>query len=228
MIIEIAMLVSVLLPGSNTQRRNEPQVFGTPPLEWAESQAHSALGCHVLTRTSLADGQFPRLHFSTLRSTHLRIVVICHNTMDPLSIIASVAGIITAVSETIKIIGPYVSANKTAPEIAAQLHSEALATKTILVALQRLIQDVMSVQSAAYASLVQIDHIVAVFSDGVLLFSDFHTTMNSMPSLGKSNGSGRWWTSVQWVRKKDSLAVLLSRLQSFKQSVDCILSLLNA
>jgi len=204
------------------------------PLEWAESRAHSALGCHVFIRTSLEDGQFSWLQLFTFSSTHLHIVVICHNTMDPLSIIASVAGIITAVSETIKIIGPYASANKTAPEIAAQLHSEALATKTILVALQRLIQDVMSVpstrssSSAANASLVQIDHIVAVFSDGVLLFSDFHTTMNSMPSLGKSNGSGRWWTSVQWVRKKDILAILLSRLQSFKQSVNCILSLLNA
>ena len=53
------------------------------------------------------------------------------STMDPLSAIASIAGVITAASKIIDVVSPYTAAKKRAPEIAAQLHAEALATKTI-------------------------------------------------------------------------------------------------
>ena len=155
--------------------------------------------------------------------------------MDPLSVIASVAGTISAASGIIKVLEPYAAAHKKAPEIASQVHSEALTTKTILVSLQQLINnfiarentDESSAQDPTYAALLPVDHIIAIFTDGVLLFSEFDSVLQSLPPLETKGPGTRWWTSVQWVRKRGSLSVLLARLQAFKQSVDCILSVFN-
>ncbi|KAF5976242.1 Rho guanine nucleotide exchange factor scd1 [Fusarium bulbicola] len=61
--------------------------------------------------------------------------------MDPLSVIASVAGIATAAGEVIKILGPYTTAREDAPKIAAEVSSEALATQTIVTGLEQLISN---------------------------------------------------------------------------------------
>ncbi|KAK3318738.1 ras family-domain-containing protein [Apodospora peruviana] len=50
--------------------------------------------------------------------------------MDPLSAIASVAGIISAASQAITVLKPFVTANKDAPKIATEVLSEVLAVKT--------------------------------------------------------------------------------------------------
>jgi len=121
--------------------------------------------------------------------------------MDPLSVIASVAGTISAASGIIKVLEPYAAAHKKAPEIASQVHSEALTTKTILVSLQQLINnfiarentDESSAQDPTYAALLPVDHIIAIFTDGVLLFSEFDSVLQSLPPLeqkGREPGGG--------------------------------------
>ncbi|KAF4439265.1 Ras family, other [Fusarium austroafricanum] len=85
--------------------------------------------------------------------------------MDPLGAIASVAGIAAAAGEVVKILGPYITAAKDAPKIAAQLSSEALATQIILSALDQL-TDSCSTENANYASLIRADQLMAVLTDG--------------------------------------------------------------
>jgi len=52
--------------------------------------------------------------------------------MDPLSVIASVAGIITAATQAAKLLSTYATATKSAAGIASQIHSEVLQTKVVL------------------------------------------------------------------------------------------------
>ncbi|KAF5535701.1 Rho guanine nucleotide exchange factor scd1 [Fusarium phyllophilum] len=59
--------------------------------------------------------------------------------MDPLSVIASVAGIATAAGEVIKILGPYTTAAKDAPKVATEVSAEALAIQAIITGLEQLI-----------------------------------------------------------------------------------------
>ncbi|KAH7229803.1 hypothetical protein BKA60DRAFT_552530 [Fusarium oxysporum] len=80
--------------------------------------------------------------------------------MDPLSAIASVAGIATAIGEAVKILGPYITAAKDAPK------TETLATQIILSALEQL-ADSCSTENANYASLIQADQLIAVLTDEV-------------------------------------------------------------
>ncbi|KAM5358563.1 hypothetical protein ACJZ2D_015177 [Fusarium nematophilum] len=147
--------------------------------------------------------------------------------MDPLSAIASVAGIATAAGEVAKILGPYITASSDAPKIAAQISSEALATQTILSALEQLASN-FSAGNAKYASLIEVDQLVAVLTDGVLIFSDLEAVLQTLPPAEPMSPGGRLWSPMQWVRKKGSLTALFTRLQAFKLSVNCILSILQS
>ncbi|KAK0749111.1 hypothetical protein B0T18DRAFT_364327 [Schizothecium vesticola] len=151
--------------------------------------------------------------------------------MDPLSVIASVAGIITAASQAIKILGPYVTATKDAPKIASQVLSEVLAVKTIVAALEQLVATLASNTGPSrvqYASLVQVDQLLAVLTDGVLVFSELDALLQTLAPAEVGGSRARLLSSMQWVRKKGALATLCTRLQAFKLSINCILSILQS
>ncbi|CVK98811.1 uncharacterized protein FMAN_08425 [Fusarium mangiferae] len=147
--------------------------------------------------------------------------------MDPLSVIASVAGIATAAGEVVKILRPYTTAAKDAPVIAAEVSSEALATQTIIIGLEQLISN-FSAANVRYASLIQVDQLTAVLFDGVKIFSELLAVLQTLPPLELSSPGGSLWTPIQWVRKKSSLTAMLHKLQAFKSSIVCILSILQS
>ncbi|EXK27470.1 hypothetical protein FOMG_16019 [Fusarium oxysporum f. sp. melonis 26406] len=147
--------------------------------------------------------------------------------MDPLSVIASVAGIATAAGEVIKFLGPYTAAAKDAPKIAAEVSSEALAIKTILSGLEQLIDNV-STANVRYASLIQVDQLTAVLLDGVNIFSELLAVLQTLPPLEPTSPGGSLWSPIQWVRKKSSLTAIVTRLQAFKSSIVYILCILQS
>ncbi|KAF5634288.1 hypothetical protein F52700_6012 [Fusarium sp. NRRL 52700] len=147
--------------------------------------------------------------------------------MDPLSVIASVAGIATAAGEVIKILGPYTTATKDAHKIATDVSSEALATRTIITGLEQLISN-LSAANVRYASLIQVDQLTAVLFDGVKMFSELLDILQTLPPLEPTSPGGSLWTPIQWVRKKGSLTAMLHRLRAFKSSIVCILSILQS
>ncbi|KAF5253479.1 hypothetical protein FANTH_1550 [Fusarium anthophilum] len=147
--------------------------------------------------------------------------------MDPLSVIASVAGIATAAGEVIKILGPYTTATKDAHKIAAEVSSETLATRTIITGLEQLISN-FSAAHVRYASLIQVDQLTAVLFDGVKIFSELLAVLQTLPPLEPTTPGGSIWTPIQWVRKKASLTAILQRLRAFKSSIVCILSILQS
>jgi cell division control protein 24 len=151
--------------------------------------------------------------------------------MDPLSVIASVAGIITAASEAIKVLGPYATATKDAPKIATQVLSEILAVKTIITALEQFATNLSAGAASAthvkYASLVQVDQLIAVLTEGVLVFSELDALLQTLPPPDQTGSRARLLSSMQWVRKKGALSDLCMRLQALKLNINCILSILQ-
>ena len=151
--------------------------------------------------------------------------------MEAIGAIASVAGIITAASEAIKVLGPFVTATKDAPKMATQVLSEVLAVKTIVTALEQFAATLSSGSGAPrikYASLVQVDQLLAVLTDGVLIFSELDALLQTLPPPALSGSRARLLSSMQWVRKKGALATICERLQAFKLSINCILSILQS
>ena len=118
----------------------------------------------------------------------------------------------------------YVSAARDTPKIAAQVHSEVQSTTIILPALRELSQNLGSVP-AKYATLVQVDQVIAVLTDGVLLYSELEASLGSLASNTDAKLPLR--SRLQWARKEPVFVGILTRLQGFKVSITLILSILQ-
>ncbi|KAF4343955.1 hypothetical protein FBEOM_2112 [Fusarium beomiforme] len=145
---------------------------------------------------------------------------------DPLSLAASIAGLISITVEAVKFLSPYVSAAKETPPVAAHVYSEVQSTQVILMGLQDLTRNLASVK-VQRAALVGVNQVVAILTDGVLLYSELHTELQSLPAKEgdvKIPLIGR----LQWARKESTFITLLNRLQSFKNSMTLVLMILQS
>lgn len=147
---------------------------------------------------------------------------------DPLSVAASIAGLLSAAASVSKVLGPYISAARDTPQIAHHVNAEVQAASIILSALQSLAQNMASV-SPQRAALVQVDQVVTVLTDGVFVFSDLESSVGTLPLPDSSSITRLALRSrFQWVRKEAEFTTLLTRLQSFKSSISLILSILQS
>lgn len=146
--------------------------------------------------------------------------------MDPLSVAASIAGILSAAAQIGKALGPYASAAKETPQITAHVQSEVLAASIILSSLQHLTQNLASVP-ARNASYIGVEQVVAVLTDGVLLFSELETAVQKLPPHDPGSLKLPLRARLQWARKEGTFSTLLIRLQAFKSSITLILTILQ-
>ncbi|KAF5563533.1 Rho guanine nucleotide exchange factor scd1 [Fusarium napiforme] len=145
---------------------------------------------------------------------------------DPLSVAASIAGLISITVEAVKFLSPYVSASKETPQVAAHVYSEVQSTQVILMGLQRLTKNLGSVK-IQHAALIGVNEVVAILTDGVLLYSELHKELQSLwtkDGVEKVPLRGR----LQWVWKESAFVTLLNRLQSFKSSMTLVLMILQS
>ncbi|KAF5621332.1 Rho guanine nucleotide exchange factor scd1 [Fusarium tjaetaba] len=145
---------------------------------------------------------------------------------DPLSVAASIAGLISITVEAVKFLSPYVSAAKETPQVAAHVYSEVQSTQVILMGLQSLTKNLRSV-NVQHAALIEVNQVVAILTDGVLLYSELHKELQSLWSkdgVEKVPLRGR----LQWVWKESTFVTLLNRLQSFKSSMTLVLMILQS
>ncbi|KAI0187749.1 hypothetical protein EV127DRAFT_435930 [Xylaria flabelliformis] len=166
--------------------------------------------------------------------------------MDPLSVTASVAGLLTAAHEVAKLLGPYVSASRETPSIAAHVRDETESTRTVLIGLQTLVRE-LSGRFSRGGALVGVDQVVAILTSGVLLFAELEGAVQGLvaafpsplaegePTKRISGILGLLPTQrrlpllarMKWARQEESLRTLLARLQGFKVSVTVVLTLLQ-
>ncbi|KAK5992887.1 hypothetical protein PT974_06309 [Cladobotryum mycophilum] len=147
--------------------------------------------------------------------------------MDPLSVTTSIKGLISAASLVAKLLGPYVSATNGTPQIAFRVHEEVNATRVILSGLQSLAQNLAS-SPAPYASLIQVDDIVAILTDAVLLFSELESFVGSLPPCDLATHRPSLLSRLTWANKENDLEGLLKRLQGVKGSLSLVLMILNS
>ncbi|KAI8649340.1 DH domain-containing protein [Fusarium sp. Ph1] len=146
---------------------------------------------------------------------------------DPLSIAASIAGLLSTTGQVAKFLGPYVSAAKETPQITAHVYSEVQSTQVILAGLQNLTQNLGAVQ-ARHASLIAVHQVVTILTDGVLLFSELEAVVRSLPPREGSDQRLPLRARLLWARKESTFTPLLTRVQSFKSSMSLILMILQS
>ncbi|KAM0426057.1 hypothetical protein ACHAPT_008688 [Fusarium lateritium] len=146
---------------------------------------------------------------------------------DPLSIAASIAGLLSITGQIAKSLSPYVSAAKETPQVTAHVCSEVQSTQVILAGLQDLTQNLGAVQ-ARHAALVGVHQVVTIFTDGVLLFSELEAAVRSLPPREGSHQRLPLRARLQWARKESTFSTLLIRVQGFKISMSLILAILQS
>lgn len=145
---------------------------------------------------------------------------------DPLSVAASIAGLLSAAGSVLKVLGPYIAAARDTPKIAAEVNGELHATTIVLSALQTLASNMESV-SARRAALVRVDQAVAVLTNGVLNFSEIEASVGSLSLAEPYTTPLALRSRLQWAWKETELTRLLTRLQGFKLSISLILTILQ-
>ncbi|KAE9363391.1 hypothetical protein N431DRAFT_475544 [Stipitochalara longipes BDJ] len=146
--------------------------------------------------------------------------------MDPLTITTSIFGLLKATAQVAQYLAPYVSAAKDMPKIVSQVHSEVLQSRSILQGLEQFTNNLSSIPTRR-AVLISIDQLQAVFTDGVILFSELESALPSLPSSKTSNARLPIRVRLEWTKKESTFTALLLRLQGFKISISAMLTILR-
>ncbi|KAH7346055.1 hypothetical protein BKA66DRAFT_505879 [Pyrenochaeta sp. MPI-SDFR-AT-0127] len=140
-----------------------------------------------------------------------------------LEVSAAIIGILAAVGKVAETLGPIVSAYVHAPQHAQTIVTEIKHTRTILSGLQSLF-DNLDTSPHRRKELIQIDALVATFTDGVLLFAELEALVDQ---LGHADPKDSVRIRTQWAKHKNDLGALVSRLLSFKITINLILNILQ-
>ena len=139
--------------------------------------------------------------------------------MEPISVAASIIGVVTATFQVSKSLSKFTSSVKNAPQLAHSVLSEVSDVRFCLVQLQGYL-DRTSTNSRSYEKLLMVDDIRVVLSNCVMIFSELEQVVAPFNSKTLTQ-AGR---KAQWALKKQDIQLLLKRLKSSQTSLNLILT----
>ncbi len=142
---------------------------------------------------------------------------------DPLSIAASITGLIAVAGQLYITLDTFVSNVKDAPLLSRIILSEVKSFRNTLHALQQLLSNPNFYRSSRGA-LISADYVVVSFTDAVLLFSELEAIITPLSAYAPELGLA---AKAQWVRKKQRLNELVGRLQWQKHTLVLQLNILK-
>ncbi|KAK3382735.1 hypothetical protein B0T24DRAFT_21788 [Lasiosphaeria ovina] len=141
--------------------------------------------------------------------------------MDPLSITASVAGILSAAAQVAKILGQV----KDAPESIKSIVVEVNHIKIVVTALQRFIDRTIRLDPER-AALIQIEDVVTILTQTVLVFSELETVVKGASSSSQ-DAISRLRDRVTWTWQQGAALRLVGQLQQHKTSLSLLLQIIQ-
>jgi hypothetical protein len=123
--------------------------------------------------------------------------------MEPLSIVASVTGILTAAAKVTGALGQI----KDAPASISALLTEMGHIKIVFTALQSLLGRTVQIFGAR-AALIQLDDIVVILTQTVLVVSELQLIIGSISCDGMLSS----WQRLNWPRREGSVLRLVNQL----------------
>ena len=141
---------------------------------------------------------------------------------DPLSVAASIVGLVSAGAQMITILYNVGSAIKDAPDLTRAASNE---IADITVVLQQLQAYVMGKARASIQrlNLITVEHITATLTGCVVTYSELDAVLKS---LNAETGM-RAWDRGMWYLKKDKVNDILLRLQNHKSTLGLMLNILQ-
>lgn len=143
-------------------------------------------------------------------------------TMDPLSVSASIIGIIGAAAKISSVLVTFVKKTRNAPDSAQELISEVNSLTATLTHLQTYLLNAAGTAKSR-ASLILVDQVLVTLSECVMTFSKLEAL------LGSSQDDAEWkiLNRVKWALEESSISNIFRRLQNNKTSLTLMLTVLQ-
>lgn len=142
--------------------------------------------------------------------------------MDPISVAASLVGLLGAAAKVSSILNSVIKSARTAPTLARNALIE---VTDITVCLNQLQTFLLRTQTThqSQESLVLVDQVLVILSDCVLIFSELEQTLHPL----RIEEPWQAHRAVKWMLREKDVAAILTRLQSSKASLSLIMATLN-
>lgn len=142
--------------------------------------------------------------------------------MDPLSVMASVVGLLTAAGAVASILSTVKSSISDAPRLLDHVLREVKDVEIVLSAIHKFLIGISSAPIRRIA-LIQVDQLIATLTESVLTFSELEALVK--PLEARSGNS--LWERVKWAWKEDTVSDILQRLQRHKSSLSLMLNIVQ-
>jgi hypothetical protein len=142
--------------------------------------------------------------------------------MDPLSVSASVAGIIVASAKVASTLVNFVQSTKESPKLAQSVLTEVNGISAVLGHLQTFLFDAAKL-SKSRASYILVEQVIAILAQCVTTFSELEDLLGT----SKVDGEFRVLDRMRWVMNESKISNLERRLQSDKASMTLMLTILQ-
>lgn len=138
--------------------------------------------------------------------------------MEPLSIVASITGILTAAAKVSSLLMKI----QDAPTTILGIVTEVGHIKIVFTAFQKFVDRTARI-SGARAALIQVDDIVVILTQTVLVFSELQTLVAPLSSGSRLSG----WQRLNWSRHEAAALRLVNQLQRHKSSLSLLLQIIQ-
>jgi len=141
---------------------------------------------------------------------------------DPLSVAASVVGLITAAAQVSQVLTDVISKARHAPDTCRHVRNEVDDIRGVLAQLQLFITGV-SMASRSRTSLIMVDQVVVTLAACVTTFSELDAFATSLQSTIEMTIFDR----LHWVSKEKDIKNMLAKLESHKLSLTLMVTILT-
>ena len=142
--------------------------------------------------------------------------------MDPLSIAASVVGLLGAAAKVSSILSSFIHGTNDAPKLATGVLREVSDISACLTQLQAFLLGTR-VGSRSRTALIMVEQVVVSLTTCVMTFSELEEVLSVLRNRSSSQLSGR----IAWMRKEPALNKVCGRLHSSKTSLNLMLTTLT-
>ncbi|KAI4257624.1 MAG: hypothetical protein L6R42_005545 [Xanthoria sp. 1 TBL-2021] len=142
--------------------------------------------------------------------------------MDPISVSASILGLLGAAAKISEVLTHFIKGVKDAPNLALRTLTEVEDLKICFRQLQHFI-NADEARRRSHATMVTVDQFVVVLTHAVMTFSELEVAVEGLRPRTASMINGRF----KWITKENTISQLLLRLQASKTSLSLLLTTLT-
>lgn len=140
---------------------------------------------------------------------------------DPLSVVASITGLIMAGIQITTTVGQFISNTAAAPVLARTVSSEVHDFVVVISSLQPIVLG--SLNSVTRASMIDVDELVVTITGCILTLSDLEREVDGLAVNDNMGIRAR----LKWAWAEPSILGLIQRLQHHKMSLNLMITILT-